>query len=576
MSWSGRERNRVFLNTGGGRFADISAVAGFDFADDARALALVDWDHDGDLDCWVSNRTAPQVRLLRNDTSAGHHFLALRLAGRTCNRDAIGARVELVLADQPEQKLVKTLRAGEGFLGQSSKWLHFGLGASSRIDRLVVRWPGGAAEEFPVVEADRFYRIVQGGKATEWTPPAGRLQLAASEPKVPSGDEQAGVVLRTRLPLPELQYQTANGQTVQLAAHRGAPVLVNLWASWCRPCVAELREFTRREPQLRATGLDIVALSVDSTGAQQGSGPEAAGKLLAQLKFPFHYGSASAALLDKLQIVHNHLFTLDRPLPVPTSFLVDSAGWLAAIYKGPVDTDQLLADVDSLSRQGMALPFAGQWYAPAGRLRLLPLVSYLVARGYLEDGQAYVEQFRSHLASDADFSKLLAQLGTALLERGDRRGAFAWYRQSLEVRPDDAETHYNLGVVLAAEGSYDEAGAHYRQAIELAPDEAKMHNNLASMLASQGKYGEAIEHFRHVLTIQPDSAKGHYNLGNVWLAQKKLDAAIAHYREALRLKPDYVDAHRNLAVALRDQGRRQEALEHLHEALRLKRAAVPP
>ena len=50
-SLSGRERNCCFLNLGGSTFADVSAVSGFDFPDDARGLAVVDWDADGDLDC---------------------------------------------------------------------------------------------------------------------------------------------------------------------------------------------------------------------------------------------------------------------------------------------------------------------------------------------------------------------------------------------------------------------------------------------------------------------------------------------------------------------------------------------
>ena len=73
-SFSGRERNCCFLNTGygqsaGNRFADISALSGLDFPDDGRAVALVDWDQDGDVDLWVSNRNAPRLRLLRNGCS---------------------------------------------------------------------------------------------------------------------------------------------------------------------------------------------------------------------------------------------------------------------------------------------------------------------------------------------------------------------------------------------------------------------------------------------------------------------------------------------------------------------------
>ena len=49
-SWSGRERNCCFLNTADGKFSDISAVSGFDFIDDSRALAVGDWDGDGVAD----------------------------------------------------------------------------------------------------------------------------------------------------------------------------------------------------------------------------------------------------------------------------------------------------------------------------------------------------------------------------------------------------------------------------------------------------------------------------------------------------------------------------------------------
>ena len=132
-SFSGNERNCVFLNTGAfatadGRFANVSGVSGLDFPDDGRAVVLVDWDHDGDQDMWISNRNAPRLRLMRNDSPGSNHYLVLRLQGngKTTNRDAIGARVEVVMAGEQSgaenaPRSVKTLRAGEGFLAQSSK-----------------------------------------------------------------------------------------------------------------------------------------------------------------------------------------------------------------------------------------------------------------------------------------------------------------------------------------------------------------------------------------------------------------------------------------------------------------------
>ena len=100
-SWSGRERNCCFLNTADGKFSDISAVSGFDFIDDSRALAVGDWDGDGDPDLWVSNRNAPRLRFLRNDAAPPGSFLSLKLQGdgKNTSLDAVGAWVEVQEAD---------------------------------------------------------------------------------------------------------------------------------------------------------------------------------------------------------------------------------------------------------------------------------------------------------------------------------------------------------------------------------------------------------------------------------------------------------------------------------------------
>src|SRR4029450_6779135 len=72
-SLSGHERNSLFLNTGPGpngrprRVATASLSTGFGFDDDSRAVGIVDWDDDGDLDVWISNRTAPRLRFLKNE-----------------------------------------------------------------------------------------------------------------------------------------------------------------------------------------------------------------------------------------------------------------------------------------------------------------------------------------------------------------------------------------------------------------------------------------------------------------------------------------------------------------------------
>ena len=108
-SFSSHEKDCCFLNTGGDRFATISATSGFEFPDDGRALVFVDWDQDGYPDAWMTNRNAPRLRFLHNRHPHTNGFLALRLEGNgtTTNRDAIGARVEVFVRGLNDKRLVK-------------------------------------------------------------------------------------------------------------------------------------------------------------------------------------------------------------------------------------------------------------------------------------------------------------------------------------------------------------------------------------------------------------------------------------------------------------------------------------
>ncbi len=151
-SWSGREANCAYLNLGDGTFADVSRTTGLGFMDDGRAFATVDWDHDGDLDLWIVNRTAPQVRFMRNDIPGNARSVSFRLTGDRVNRDAIGTRVEVRAGGD---RWVRELQAGSGFVSQSSKWLHFGVGGHERLDEVVVRWPDGSGQRLAEIETGR-------------------------------------------------------------------------------------------------------------------------------------------------------------------------------------------------------------------------------------------------------------------------------------------------------------------------------------------------------------------------------------------------------------------------------------
>ena len=526
-SWSGNERNCFYLNTGDNRFANISMASGVDFLEDGRGVAVVDWDHDGDLDLWMSSRTAPRIRFMRNEIAEDHHFLAIRIEGRECNRDAIGARVEVVLSDQGSEraatdpggrrsKRIKTLRAGEGFLSQSSKWLHFGLGAAAKIERLVVRWPGGEAEQFTALEADRHYRIVQGSGAAEvWDPPRQSVRLAASVPKLPEPTERKRHLLAARYPIPESAFESFDGRLRALGEMKGKPLLINLWASWCMPCVKELEDLGQHQQKLRAAGLEVAALSVDGLG-DQGTTVQDARDLIQKLDFPFISGRIYTEMLASLQRASNDLYVMERPLPIPTSFLLDAQGELAAVYVGPVDLDELVRDVDRLELEGPLLrsasrPFPGRW------------------------------DKEPPLRSDVYFSLALAAHFV-----GKKELAAAYYRRVLDFDPNDAASHNNLGALASDAGRLDEARLHYERALTIDPEDAEAHHNLGLLFARQRQFKQAIEHYRRALTIKADYAQVHVDLGNLYVAQDKLLDAATAYRRALVTAPDHVEARHNL------------------------------
>ena len=507
-SFSGNERHCCFLNLGNGKFADISSVSGFDFPDDGRAVARCDWDADGDLDIWIANRTGPQVRFLRNDLQTSNHFLTISLEGRTCNRDAIGARVVVrCVDDQTETAQLdvrRTLRAGEGFLAQSSKRLHFGLGAAQEIDRVEVDWPGGEREVFSGLQVDRHYHLIQdSGSAQTWTPPKRNAKLRP-QPLAPPGSAQpARVVSSHALPLPRLEYETLESERRWLhETNVGQPILINLWATWCEPCLKELRDFGQHQAELQQSGLNILALAVDPLDEEQESASaDTVRTIVKSLGFQGQVGWATTAMIDKLELVQQHLFDLHQPFTVPTSLLIDANGQLAAVYRGPVEVGQLLKDVEQLPHLAAsphALPFAGRWRTRRDRLSPLDIAWRLVDNGYVAESVAYIEQHQSLLASSPQIHRLYLRVGNHLLQRGEAQAAVTFFRNALKIQTNYRDAQNNLAWVLsthpdASVRNGKEALAFITAAIAQSPDNAfSLLDTQAAAYAELGQFEQAV------------------------------------------------------------------------------------
>jgi len=578
MSWSGWEPNSLFLNTGGGRFADASAVLGLDFTDDGRAIAVVDWDQDGALDLWVTSRSSPRLRFLHNRLAGGRHFVALRLRGVECNRDAVGARVDLYLAGSG-RRLVRTVFAGDGFLGQSSKWLHFGLGDESEIERVVVTWPGGVEEEIAGIAADGRFELVQGsGRARPCELPARAvaLEAGANEPVPPPAGGRA--VLSTRLPLPRITYRDEGGAAAEVRTDGAGATFVTLWASWCAPCRSELEALVGRASDLEARGVELLALSVD-----EGPARAEARAILERLGWRGGSGFAGRALFDLPLSVEEIVLEPQRPLVVPMSVLIDGRHRLVAIYRGPVDPDTLLhdaaaADASPLEVRASAQPFPGRWLSGPRRIEILGVVNRLRERGYEDLAGEYLERLRvSADASGPEAAEAAAELANSYLvladdlaQGGRKADALTWYERATELAPERPEGQRGLGVALLDLGRTDEALAHIERAVALDPSDGASHYALGVIYGRLANLDQAARHFELAIAADPDNHRAHYNLGAIRGKQGRVDEALACTRRALEIEPDYWQARRTLASMLHSAGDLPAAIEEYRRALALR------
>ena len=156
-SWSGGERNCCFLNVAGKRFVDVSSLSGVNFNDDGRAIAICDWDRDGDVDLAVSVNGGPLL-LLENQGPVNGHWIEIDLRQPGGNRRALGALIRVV-TDIATQ--LGAVGANSSYLSQEPTTRHFGVGQTDLVE-VQVRWPDGTEEVWLELAADQSVVLDRG------------------------------------------------------------------------------------------------------------------------------------------------------------------------------------------------------------------------------------------------------------------------------------------------------------------------------------------------------------------------------------------------------------------------------
>ncbi|HET8947678.1 MAG TPA: TlpA disulfide reductase family protein [Candidatus Polarisedimenticolia bacterium] len=134
-------------------------------------------------------------------------------------------------------------------------------------------------------------------------------------------------------PAPSIDLADASGGRVTLEQFRGRPVIVNFWATWCGPCRRELPSLIRLHEAMAASGLTILAVSIDADRAE-------VERFLAGSPLPM------PVLLDTAHQAADRY----RVVTVPSSFVVDASGRVVERIDGEADwtNRELLTTLESL------------------------------------------------------------------------------------------------------------------------------------------------------------------------------------------------------------------------------------
>jgi thiol-disulfide isomerase/thioredoxin len=319
FSFSGYERDPLYLNLGNKKFTDISGVSGIDSITDGRAGVFADFDNDGDLDVFSTTIQNQSHLLFRNNVGQDNNFLRVELegGGKDVSRDAFGAVVRVTTS---AGTLTKIKSGGSGFISENDPRLLFGLGKDAAAQSVEVTWPNGKVERFDGNFAAGSTVLLREGAAKAESVTLAKAKLPDALTKTQLLEQTLKIAIGKPLPAITVRNLAGRAVPIQKQFKPGRQTLINIWATWCLPCAKEMPELEKIRTQLAARGIDLIGLNVDTDK----SAP--VGKYVAEkgVTYPIFLGGVPAV---------ERLFATDE-LAVPLSIVVSDKGVVIDLISG--------------------------------------------------------------------------------------------------------------------------------------------------------------------------------------------------------------------------------------------------
>jgi peroxiredoxin len=123
------------------------------------------------------------------------------------------------------------------------------------------------------------------------------------------------------IPAPDFTFPGLDGKNTSLSDYKGKVVLVNIWATWCPPCVEEMPSMQKLYNEFNGKNFEILAVSIDAAGI------DAVAPFMKKHKLSF------PALMDP----NGTIKSMYRVTGIPESFIIDKQGILVGKIIGPRD-----------------------------------------------------------------------------------------------------------------------------------------------------------------------------------------------------------------------------------------------